>query len=160
MRKGALHGAAGDVPCKVVVLPVGKERRIPVEVEGLKVLHDVGKGDPKGAGHVLVWACGGGVRVSSGDAGPRQGRRGRWVGLCVDCRGRAQAFPHEPVAPRVLEQHALLARLGELEVHHGIVVLASETEGVFLLPRQTACAERHHNVAIVVRGFDALPCLV
>lgn len=56
VRKGTLHGTTGKVPCEVVVLSVGEKRRVPIEVERLEILDNVGEGDPKGAGHVLVWA--------------------------------------------------------------------------------------------------------
>lgn len=56
VRKRALHGATGKVPSEMVVLPIGEERRVPVEVERLEILDNVGEGDPKGACHVLVRA--------------------------------------------------------------------------------------------------------
>lgn len=56
VRKRALHGATGKIPCEMVVLSISEKRRVPVEVERLEVLDDVGEGDPKGASHVLIWA--------------------------------------------------------------------------------------------------------
>lgn len=70
VRKGALHSATGKVPCEVVVLSIGEQRRIPVEVKRFEVLDNVGEGDPKGARHVLIRA-GRGVRATPlGHAGP------------------------------------------------------------------------------------------
>lgn len=113
-----LFGVGGGGPGEVVVLAVGEEGGVPVDVEGVEVLEDVFEGHPEHVGHVLV---GGAGRVDA-EAG-----------------GGADAGPYQAVAPGVLDEEEAVVAVG-FEVEDGVVVLFDEAEGFLFLGGDVAGA--------------------
>jgi hypothetical protein len=83
----------------MVVLPVRKQGRIPVQVERVEVLDHVLKGDPEHARNLVG---------------------------SLDGRGGGNAFPNDAITPRILDKEKTVAEF-LLEFHNSVVVLAHQT---------------------------------
>ena len=121
-----------------MVLAVSEEGRVPVDVEGVKMLQNVLKGHPEHVGHVFV---GGPGRVDA------EARRG------------ADAGPYEAVAPGVFyEEEAVVAV--SFEVKDGVVVFSDQAEGFLFLGGDVAGSQGDDGAALVKCLFDPVPCFI